>query len=88
MPHTVLKMAVVLLNYTLYSDFKFLFLSAWVPLHEAASRGFVDVALVLLSLGAPTRPRTIDNLTPALLARANKHFKCEDLLGKYFFLEA
>ncbi|CAH0383280.1 unnamed protein product [Bemisia tabaci] len=57
--------------------------TAWVPLHEAASRGFVDVALVLLSLGAPTRPRTIDNLTPALLARANKHFKCEDLLAQH-----
>lgn len=54
-----------------------------VPLHEAAERGLMDVVLVLLSLNAPVRPRTIDNETPAELARKSGHLEVERLLKNY-----
>lgn len=55
----------------------------WVPLHEAASRGHIEVVQALLSLNAPVRPRTNNNDTPATIAARNGHFQCATLLGMF-----
>lgn len=54
-----------------------------MPLHEAASRGHIDVVKMLLSLNAPVNPRTIKNEVPWQLARTNEHFECANLLERY-----
>ncbi|CAG9816444.1 unnamed protein product [Phaedon cochleariae] len=54
-----------------------------VPLHEAASRGFKEVVVELLSLNAPARPRNKEGLIPAQLARGNNHIECAVILEQY-----
>lgn len=54
--------------------------TTWVPLHEAASRGYIDVVKTLIALGAPLRPRTEKNEIPARLAEANGHIDCAKIL--------
>lgn len=53
-----------------------------MPLHEAASRGHLDVIHVLLSFNAPIRPRTAANDIPSALALRNGHFQVATFLGK------
>jgi hypothetical protein len=60
----------------------FCFDLGWVGLHEAASRGHLEVVELLLSLNAPARPRTVLNETPEQLAEANGHFQCAYKLSK------
>lgn len=55
----------------------------WVPLHEAASRGHIDVVKTLISLCAPLRPRTSDKETPACLAERNGYFDCAKILDNF-----
>ncbi|XP_065202504.1 tyrosine-protein kinase Shark-like [Planococcus citri] len=57
--------------------------TGWVPLHDAASRGYIDCVEALLSLNAPLRPRTNFNEIPADLARRNGHNECFDLLQHF-----
>eukprot|EP00117_Sycon_ciliatum_P034431 scpid28750/ scgid26277/ Tyrosine-protein kinase HTK16 len=47
--------------------------TGWVPLHESAMRGHVEVVKLLLQLGAPINPRTPDNDTPRDLALRFQH---------------
>lgn len=56
----------------------------WVPLHEAASRGYIDCVNALLALNAPLRPRTNFDEVPEDLARKNGHQECADLLRRFF----
>lgn len=55
----------------------------WVPLHEAASRGFLDCIKALLALNAPCRPRTDDGETPYDLALKSGYNECAALLENY-----
>lgn len=55
----------------------------WVPLHEAASRGYCQVVQTLLALNAPARPRTAKDQTPEDLAMQNRHYECAKLLRNY-----
>ncbi|XP_065333958.1 tyrosine-protein kinase Shark [Cloeon dipterum] len=57
--------------------------TGWVPLHDAASRGNAAVVSELLALNAPSRPRSNDGQTPAEVAAANGHKRCESLLHEY-----
>ncbi|KAL1122185.1 hypothetical protein AAG570_003590 [Ranatra chinensis] len=57
--------------------------TGWVPLHEAASRGHIDIVEYLLSMNAPCRPRTSNNETPEQLAESNGHFQCAYILKSY-----
>ena len=57
--------------------------TGWVALHEAASRGHIDSVAAILEAGAPSRPRTHNNLTPADLARAGGHPEVGHLIDKY-----
>ncbi|XP_039294845.1 tyrosine-protein kinase Shark [Nilaparvata lugens] len=55
----------------------------WVPLHEAASRGYTEVVKTLISLCAPLRPRTTDKETPACLAERNGYLDCAKILDNF-----
>lgn len=57
--------------------------TGWVSLHEAASRGHMEVVQELLALNAPANPRSNDEETPAQLAAKNGHSACEKLLREY-----
>ncbi|KAL0268767.1 UNVERIFIED_CONTAM: hypothetical protein PYX00_010583 [Menopon gallinae] len=57
--------------------------TGWVPLHEAANRGFSEVIQLLLGLNAPARPRTQDGETPIMLAQRKGFQDCVDILNKY-----
>lgn len=57
--------------------------TGWVALHEAASRGYVDCVLTILSLNAPLRPRTNLNELPVDLAWKNGHQKCAEILTQH-----
>ncbi len=48
-------------------------ITGWLPLHEAAWKGFEYCCSALIAGGSPIRPRTPKNETPADLARANAH---------------
>ncbi|KAJ8681018.1 hypothetical protein QAD02_016805 [Eretmocerus hayati] len=54
-----------------------------VPLHEAASRGHLEVIQILLSANAPVNPRTLSDDVPADLAKRNGHIECEKILRSY-----
>ena len=54
-----------------------------VPLHEAASKGLMEVIQILLSANAPVNPRTLADDVPADLAKRNSHVECEQLLRKF-----
>lgn len=43
--------------------------TGWVPLHEAATRGYIQCAKYLINSGAPCHPRNSSNETPIDLAR-------------------
>lgn len=58
-------------------------LDGWVPLHEAASRGFLDCIKALLALDAPCRPRTDEGEIPYDLAVKNGFTECATLLENY-----
>ncbi|XP_059483949.1 tyrosine-protein kinase Shark [Neocloeon triangulifer] len=57
--------------------------TGWVPMHDAASRGHLDVVKELLALNAPARPRSNAGETPAELAAAAGHPRCEVLLKEF-----
>uniref|UniRef100_A0A0K8TI66 Tyrosine-protein kinase n=1 Tax=Lygus hesperus TaxID=30085 RepID=A0A0K8TI66_LYGHE len=57
--------------------------TGWVPLHEAACLGHKEIIEILLSVGAPSRPRTIANETPQHLAEEHGYFQIADLLKNY-----
>ncbi|BES94375.1 SH2 domain [Nesidiocoris tenuis] len=54
-----------------------------VPLHEAARFGHKEIIEMLLAAGAPSRPRTIADETPQLLAEENGYFQIAELLKNY-----
>ncbi|XP_072941522.1 tyrosine-protein kinase Shark isoform X2 [Epargyreus clarus] len=54
-----------------------------VPLHEAAQRGFIECIKVLLKLKAPAHPRTLNQETPADLAKLSEHTECYQLLKNH-----
>lgn len=60
----------------------------WVALHEAASRGYVDSVVTLLSLNAPLKPRTNLNELPVDLAWKNGHQECAEILSEYSAIHA
>merc|ERR550532_473396 len=57
--------------------------TGWVALHAAACKGHIDCVAAILEAGAPSRPRTHNNLTPADLARAGGHPEVGHLIDKY-----
>lgn len=57
--------------------------TGWVALHEASSRGHKDIVSLLLSMNAPSRPRTFNDLLPADLAHSNGHTEVERMLNEF-----
>lgn len=53
-----------LLAYNLFNDFLVTSWAGWTALHEACSRGFVDVVKQLLEAGADVTSRGIDGSNP------------------------
>lgn len=56
-----------------------------VPLHDAASRGHIEVVKELLCLNAPAKARNKNKLLPSQLARANGYIECAQILGRRRF---
>lgn len=57
--------------------------TGWVPLHEAATRGYIQCAKHLISSGAPCHPRNSSNETPLDLARRYKQPGVQSLLRNF-----
>ena len=52
-----------------------------VPLHEAASRGFLDCVRIMLAMCVAALSRTLQDETAADLARKNGFYQCARRLG-------
>ncbi|KAG8228527.1 hypothetical protein J437_LFUL008984 [Ladona fulva] len=59
--------------------------TGWVPLHEAAYRGYSEVVSALLALDAPAHPRTPSDKTPCDLAQEGGFTECEEILSPNIF---
>nr|XP_040564641.1 LOW QUALITY PROTEIN: tyrosine-protein kinase Shark-like [Lepeophtheirus salmonis] len=55
-------------------------LTGWVPLHEAAWKGYTKCCQILIAFGSPALPRTPKNETPGDIARANSHIALATIL--------
>ena len=55
----------------------------WVPMHEAAWKGYDKCVQVLLDARAPAKPRTRKNETPADLARTNGFWNLAEQLDEH-----
>ncbi|CAA9995036.1 unnamed protein product [Nesidiocoris tenuis] len=66
-----------------YLHYQISWMLGLVPLHEAARFGHKEIIEMLLAAGAPSRPRTIADETPQLLAEENGYFQIAELLKNY-----
>ena len=66
------------------NQIKQILFKGYVPLHEAAYRGYTECCKRLLEFKAAHLPRTRSDEVPSDLARKSGHYSCARFLGGYF----